>query len=150
MRLLIDAAFELTPEPAWVDNRHAAHFAEREKFLVAGDECVSIRCDSASEDRYVVRVFDFYRWDIGSLGDPALCPQQPKIAPNDRLREPELFPEHALSLLQDLFTNKELVFADNAFEQFGTEAAGGERTDENVGIQKHLHETSRNTSSSVR
>ena len=63
---------------------------------------------------------------------------------------PESLGQHTPQLLQDDLAEHEFMLGNNGAKEISAQAAGRERADEHVGVEKNSHDTSRNTSSSVR
>ena len=66
------------------------------------------------------------------------------------LRDRELHTRDSPDLLKNLWTANEFVFRKNKTKDAGTQPPGRNRVYDCIGIQENPHDTSRNTSSSVR
>lgn len=65
-------------------------------------------------------------------------------------RELQAALEHSAKLGKDDFTRDQVVLGKHYPQHIRTETARGERRNQDIGVEEHPHETSRNTSSSVR
>ncbi len=95
---------------------------------------------------------------IGARQDARLCGSRDDLfraqvtldLSDDPWRDPESLCKHATQFLQIDLSGKELVLAQYQSHQVRTETPGGVRTDQDNRVEENPHETSRNTSSSVR
>jgi len=123
---------------------------EIEQCLIASDEDLGSPADGAGKDWNIVGVLDQDGRIFPQFNHPAFGLQQTKESADDRLGQPELADEYSFELQQHRLARQQLMVVDDALEQFAAEAARGDTACENVRIEKDPHETSRNTSSSVR
>ena len=64
--------------------------------------------------------------------------------------DPHLPPQHRSYLAQNSLAEHQLMLGEDCLEQISTKATGCHRADDYIGIEEDLHDTSRNTSSSVK
>ncbi len=96
----------------------------------------------------MVLQFDLRKND--RINQQSILLQEPEKTIDQLLRRAKLGLQHSAQFAQHLIGEEELMAREDFTQNICAQAAGRGGAGENVGIQKDLHETSSNTSSSVR
>ena len=141
---------KLRPKLAWRHEPQACGSRHRQEVGVAGDEDVRRRCARIGQDPTIGGIpHDDAIHGVG-LGDDLVGAQKRFHLIDPLGWKSELGCQHPPEFRQDDFANNEVVFGNDTAQQIGTDSASGNSTHQDVRVEEDPHETSRNTSSSVR
>lgn len=138
------------PHLTRAENRQRSTRAEGEQFLIASREYVSCAGNGIGEYLSVpgLKPLDVYALGIGHRHS---LRAKERVVPLDHFAgKSQLLAQVPPQFEQNPLSNDQLVLAQHQAHQIGTEASGTDRADEDVRVQRNSHDTSRNTSSSVR
>ncbi len=121
-----------------------------EQVTVARDQHRRTASDRFGQNMGVRRVADFDGRSRWTLHDLALAPEEGLRLPNHFVGHLHLVLQDAAELSQDPFPEHEFVLGQHDLQDLSGETSRGEGTQEDVGVEKNPHDTSRKTSSSVK
>ena len=141
---------ELIPETARGQYRKWCAVGYFKQIAIASHKHVGIPASGFGQHGKVrfVTEFDFERWSLGDYRP--FTTQKGSYLVDGVSGNAQLLAERAVQFIQHGCTDNQLVLSQHDVEDVCAQSSGRKRTHEYVGIESDLHETSLNTSSSVR
>lgn len=124
--------------------------AEGQEFRVARDEDIRLGGDGSGENSEIVFVAESDLRRFSRLGQPAILAYQLEVISHEGARESELELQDPAKLIEDLLRHNGFMVRKDLSHDVSTQPTRRRRAGQNVRVQEYLHETSANTSSSVR
>jgi hypothetical protein len=145
----VNAAYLVPPEVLGGEDVDAAPGFQLQEVGVSGDDAGAAPLPGSGKNEIVVRVPADGVIQGRRRGEGEAGPEESQGFSDPGRRNPGLTDQRPSQLFQNLFGDNDLVIQRAVLHQIVACAAAEKGRHEDVGVQKHLQETSRNTSSSV-
>ena len=138
------------PEGSRGNNPYLPDVLEALQLVITGNQNLCPGADGRRHDFRVILVLDGEVRQPFRLGHDGILDDKFQVFRDQRFRDAELHGQDAPHLLKNPGTGDEFMGRQNGTEYVGAQPPGRNRADDDVSVQENPHETSRNTSSSVR